>query len=481
MSRILIADDDDNLRYSFRRVLDGRGYTLVEATNGREAVELTRTEQPDVVVMDVRMPLLDGLEAFQQIKHFAPAVPVIIMTGYGTTETAIEATKRGAFDYILKPFEVSEMAALIRRALEHEGERSSLNDLAVATPAEPPRSQLIGSSKAMQRVYKAVGQVAESDVAVLLLGETGTGKELVARTIHEHSKRSHGPFVAINCAAIPETLIEGELFGHEKGAFTGADQKKTGLLRAATFGTVFLDEISEIPPSAQAKLLRFLQEGEIIVLGSDKPVQLDVRVVAASNRDLDEEVKRGRFREDLFYRLNAMSLTLPPLRERLEDLEGLVAFFVHLFNIEHKKSFSQVSGKAIELLKQRPWRGNVRELKNLTRKAVIVGQGLVLLPEHFFSESFTDATAAEAALPPSMELLLAQLVDGLIKRQQPLLPTVERMIIDNVYQRVGGNQVQAAKVLGVSRNTLRHRLEKWGITVRAAVKPVVTGSSGQDS
>ncbi|MBW2525272.1 MAG: sigma-54-dependent Fis family transcriptional regulator [Deltaproteobacteria bacterium] len=473
MSRILIADDDGNLRYSFQRMLDGRGYTFIEAADGREAVEQTRSERPDVVVMDVRMPMMSGLEAFEEIKSIDPAVPVIIMTAYGTTETAIEAMKRGAFDYILKPFEVEDMGALISRALQRTRQHDESID--VELPAEQPkrrRGQLIGSSRAMQRVYKAVGQVAESDVTVLILGETGTGKELVARTVHDHSRRSEGPFFAINCAAIPESLIEGELFGHEKGAYTGADQRKTGLLQAAAGGTVFLDEISEIPLGAQSKLLRFLQEGEILMLGSDKPVRIDARVIAASNRDLQAEVAAGRFRDDLFYRLNAVTITVPPLRERQEDLEGLVAHFVHLFNAEQDKAFGQVSGEAIAMLRSRRWPGNVRELKNLTRKAVIVGQGPLLLPEHFFSESFdrvegdgSEAGAGSAAAAaPSVEQLVRHAVDMLRAEDRvDLLPRINRIIVDYVYRLVDGNQVRAAKVLGISRNTLRSRLEKYGI------------------
>ncbi|MBI4701805.1 MAG: sigma-54-dependent Fis family transcriptional regulator [Deltaproteobacteria bacterium] len=476
MSRILIADDDDNLRYSFRRMLEGKGFSFIEASDGREAIAQAKQERPDVIVMDVRMPVLSGLEAFEEIKRALPEVPVIIMTAYGTTETAIEAMKRGAFDYIVKPFEVEEMRALISRALERGQDEAQGLDLGRPAQEPHPRPGLIGSSRAMQRVYKAVGHVAGSDVAVLLLGETGTGKELVARTIHEHSPRQGGPFLAINCAAIPETLIEGELFGHERGAYTGAEQRKIGLLQSAAGGTVLLDEISEMPPSAQAKLLRFLQEGEILMLGGERPVHVDTRVIAASNRELGAEVARGQFRDDLFYRLNVVSIIVPPLRERLDDLEALVAHFVCRFGAEHGKSFARVSGRAIALLKARRWPGNVRELMHVTRRAVIVGHGPVLLPAHFFPETLDDlgdgTAQPDLEVPSGAEQLLRQLVDLL--RARPgvrLLPTLERLAIDYVYQQAGGNQVQAARPLGITRNTLRSRLEKYDIGLRPAEEP----------
>jgi DNA-binding NtrC family response regulator len=477
MSRILIADDDDNLRYSFQRMLDGRGYTFIEAADGNEAVEKARLESPDVVVMDVRMPGMSGLDAFEQIKRFAPELPVIVMTAYGTTETAIEAMKRGAFDYTLKPFDVEEMGALIARALKRGRGRAREEDIGLLHDGSAASGhRLVGSSRAMQRVYKAVGLVAESDVHVLILGETGTGKELVARAIHDHSKRGSGPFLAINCAAIPEPLIEGELFGHEKGAFTGADHAKKGLLSAASGGTVFLDEISEIPLPAQAKLLRFLQDGEVIRLGGEIPIKPDVRVIAASNRSLRREVAQGSFREDLFYRFNAMAITLPPLRDRLEDLEALVAHFVSRFNEEHHKSFSQISGKAIAMLRERPWRGNVRELENLTRKAVIVGQGPVLIAEHLFPAAFAGAEPEVAAPAPSepapgLDGLLSHLVDLLLADDNlPLLPTLERMLIAQALERTAGNQVQAARLLGISRNTLRSRMDRHGVRAPAGAR-----------
>jgi DNA-binding NtrC family response regulator len=463
MSVILIADDDDNLRYSFQRMLDGKGYTFLEAQDGVEAVEQVQDGHPDVVVIDVRMPRMDGLTAFEEIKRIAPNTPVIIMTAFGTTELAIEAMKRGAFDYTLKPFDVEEMCAIVERAL-----RSGSTEASAELPPEqaPPRPhQLVGSSRAMQRVYKAIGQVAESDVHVLVLGESGTGKELVSRAIHEHSSRGTRPFIAINCAAIPESLIESELFGHEKGAFTGATDRKAGLLQACEDGTVFLDEIVELPHAAQAKLLRFLQEGDIIRLGGDAPIKLNVRVIAACNTDLREAVSKQLFREDLYYRLNMMSISLPPLRERLDDLDELVAFFVNRFNARYGKDFSRISAEVIHLLREHPWPGNVRELQNLIRKAVIVGRGEVLHQQHLFPATLQPA---EAGVEPARDLdgTIDRLVELLLStgeglERPPLIPTMERLIITRVLERVQGNQVRAAKLLGISRNTLRNRIEKF--------------------
>ncbi len=473
--RILIADDDHNLRYSFQRTLDGRGFEFIEAADGEEAIEKVRNERPDVVVMDVRMPGMGGLEAFERIKEIAPGLPVIIMTAYGTTDTAIEAMKRGAVDYTLKPFDVAEMEAMIARAVQQSGalrgEASvSFEPLIEDTAAPDHRhvKRLVGSSRAMQQVYKAIGQVAETDVNVLLLGESGTGTELVANAIHEHSRRVNQPFTAINCAAIPESLIESELFGHDRGAFTGATHRRLGILQACDGGTVFFDEIGEMPSATQTKLLRFLQEGEILQLGDEAPVRVDVRVIAATNQDLKTAVSAGRFRGDLFFRLDAVSIAMPPLREHIEDIEELVAFLVHRFNDEFGKEFTQIAGLAIEKLRERAWPGNVRELENVIRKAVIIGQGEVLLTDHLFDAPDPrggDGGAArrkQRASAMAMDEVIDTIIDRLGKQSPPgLLHTLDRLLVERVLQRVDGNQVRAARLLGISRTTLRSRLERY--------------------
>jgi DNA-binding NtrC family response regulator len=483
MGLILIADDDQNLRYSFQRMLEGKGYSFVEASDGQEAVARVQRDQPDVVVMDVRMPRMDGLAAFEEIKRLDPGLPVIIMTAFGSTEVAIEAMKRGAFDYTLKPFNVDEMCAMLERALKVAGQRSGAERL---PPDQPPArpNQIVGSSRAMQRVYKAIGQVAESDVHVLIQGESGTGKELVAWAVHEHSQRASKPFIPINCAAIPENLIESELFGHERGAFTGAVDRQSGLLQAAEGGTVYLDEILELPPPAQAKLLRFLQEGEVIRLGSNAPIKLDVRVIASSNTDLREAVARRRFREDLLFRLNAMSITLPPLRDRLEDLAELVAHFVNRYNARHGKGFTQISAQVIKELRAHSWPGNVRELENMIHKAVIVGQGEVLLVEHLYPETFaladrTPATPAAEQAEDELQVLVDRLIDACQRQSElALMPTLERLVVTRVLEQVQGNQVQAARLLGISRNTLRNRIERFDLQKDVRVR--AGGKEGEE-
>ena len=470
MSLLLIADDDANLRYSFRRMLEGTGYDFIEAEDGLQAVERVKETRPDVVVMDVRMPRMDGLSAFEEIKRIAPGVPVIIMTAYGSTELAIEAMRMGAFDYTLKPYNVDEMRDMVARAIRvarEAGGDAAAPPIDDAAPGTPRPNQIVGSSRAMQRVYKATGQVTETDVPVLIQGESGTGKELVARAIHEHSGRAHKPFVAINCAAIPENLIESELFGHEKGAFTGAADRNAGLFKACDSGTVFLDEIIEVPLLAQAKLLRFLQGGEVLRLGSASPELLDVRVIAASNIDLKTAVERRMFREDLFYRLNALTIALPPLRDRLEDIEELTAYFVSRFNARYEKAFNRVSGALLAKLRAYSWPGNVRELENVVRRAVVVGRGDTLLPDHLAPDTFASPGAESSAAGEHRQLQLEALVERVIDSHEgggrPLLPALEELIITRVLARVDGNQVKAARLLGISRNTLRNRIEKFGL------------------
>jgi two-component system response regulator AtoC len=470
MSLILIADDDKNLRYSFKRAIEREGFQCVEAKNGREAVERVAQDRPQVVVMDIRMPEMDGLKAFLAIKKIASDLPVIIMTAYGTTETAIEAMKRGAFEYILKPFNLNDMLVLIARAIaQNSDDVTQWVDLKqpLGAPAEV-KNQLVGSSLAMQKVFKAIGQLAESDIPVLISGESGTGKELVARTIHAYSKRKGAPFLPINCAAIPDSLFESELFGHEKGAFTGAEQPKMGLLQTCDKGTVFLDEVTEIPFSAQAKLLRFLQEGEFIRIGDEKPVRVDVRVVAASNVNLKDAVDGKTFREDLFYRLNAASIALPPLRDRPEDLEETVSYFVSRFNKTSGKHFARISKQAIEALWTYDWPGNVRELENVIRRAVVVGHGDTLQREHLFPDTLDSLDKTDESLDEQLReqirTTVIRCLDMTEEENYPLLiPLMEQVIIAEVLERVGGNQVRAAQVLGISRNTLRSRIEKFGL------------------
>jgi DNA-binding NtrC family response regulator len=333
LSTILVIDDDDPLRKSFEKLLIEEGYEVKSAPSGESGLALIRAKVPDLVILDMRLPGMNGLETFQTIHDFEPKLPVIIMTAYGTTETAIEATKMGAFDYILKPFDIPDMLSQIRQALDAGRFMRSPVEMNTA-PEKSSREALIGRSKSMQDVYKAIGRVSSTDATILLRGESGTGKELVARAIYHHSLRASKPFLIINCVAIPETLLESELFGYEKGAFTGASYRRVGKVEQANRGTLFLDEIGDMPFSIQSKILRLLQEKSIERLGGRETIPVDARIIAATNRDLETALTEGRFREDLYYRLKVVTIWLPPLRERTSDIPLLVDFFLSRYAAE---------------------------------------------------------------------------------------------------------------------------------------------------
>jgi len=376
----VIVDDDAQLRQSFVKLLTDEGHTIHAAKTGEEGVILAEKEQPGLVIMDVRLPGMSGLEAFQVIHNKQPKVPVIIMTAHGTTETAIEATRMGAFDYVLKPFEVPHMLSLIEHALEAGRlmrSRVQMDASSAATDGEA----LIGRSNSMQEVYKAIGRVASTDATVLIRGESGSGKELVARACYQYSLRAEKPFSVINCVAIPDTLLESELFGYEKGAFTGAAQRRVGKIEQAHGGTIFLDEIGDMPFSTQSKILRLLQERSIERLGGRQPISVDVRIIAATNRDLEKALEEEKFREDLYYRLKVVTLRLPPLRERKEDIPLLADYFLHRFSVEMGIDNPGMTGETKTALSGFPWPGNVRELANTIQKALIFSRGVPIGPE----------------------------------------------------------------------------------------------------
>ncbi|MFN3477694.1 MAG: sigma-54-dependent transcriptional regulator, partial [Candidatus Methylomirabilales bacterium] len=360
--RILIVDDEESIRFTLKKALEGEGYGVILAKDGEEGVRMALEASVDLALLDVRLPRLDGLAALTKIKERRPSLPVIMMTAYGTLPIAIEAMKRGAYDYITKPFDVEELSLLVGRAFEVQALVEEVSRLRENLQGQFDFGGVVGQSQGMQEVFKLIGKVAGSDVTVLLLGESGTGKELIARAIHYHSRRFGRPFVAVNCAAIPKELLESELFGHEKGAFTGATALKRGKFELAEGGTIFLDEVGDMDLSLQAIILRVLQEHEIERVGGEGPIPVDVRIIAASNQDLKAAVERKAFREDLFYRLNVMTITLPPLRERKEDIPLLVDHFLKQYakgQGEEPKIFSR---EAMELLYQYDWPGNVREL-----------------------------------------------------------------------------------------------------------------------
>ena len=398
-------------------------------------------------------------------------MPVIIMTAFGTTDTAIEAMRLGAFDYILKPFELEEISELVAKGLE----ANKLMKRAVAIPALfeslEDSDQIIGKSKVMQEVYKLIGQVAESDVTVLIRGESGTGKELVARAIYQHSQRINSPFLAINCAAIPETLLESELFGHEKGAFTGASKRRIGKFEQCHQGTILLDEVGDMTLSTQAKILRVLQEGEFERIGGNETIKVDVRVLASTNRKLEELIKEGKFREDLYYRLKIMAIVLPPLRERKEDIQELTEYFFHLYNRQLGTQVSYIDPSIFNKLLSYTWPGNVRELANTIKRGLILSKGDVLTVEDmiFDTEGGTTSFANEEELERNLNKMLDPLFSDILRfwgtgLHSNLLEKVEKFLIQKALAETGENQVQAAKLLGISRNTLRHRIEKYRLS-----------------
>jgi nitrogen regulation protein NR(I) len=471
---ILIIDDDAQLRNSFEKVLSMENHTVRSAATGEAGVESVSEEAPDLVIVDLRLPGMDGLRTFQKIQEMEPKLPVIIMTAYGTTETAIEATKLGAFDYVLKPFDIPDMLAMIQKALAAGRLMRSpvhMDELG----QEPGADVICGRSKAMQEVYKAIGRVAPTDATVLIRGESGTGKELVARAIYQHSARRNRPFLVINCVAIPETLLESELFGYEKGAFTGAVNRRVGKIEQANGGTIFLDEIGDMPFSIQSKILRLLQEKSIERLGGRSPIPVDVRVIAATNRDLEAALADGRFREDLYYRLKVVTLTLPPVRERGGDIPILADYFLKRFMKEMNLNCPGISDAAMAALEKYSWPGNVRELANTIQKALIFSRGAPIGADEIMQ--VVRGTAAADA--PATELddeqvrhwirsvLQASVGDNVFN---DMADRFAKHLISEALNITGGNRSQAARLLGLSRPTLLAKIDKYGIKIETAVK-----------
>lgn len=468
MERILIVDDDLSLCHFLTKALSQKGYQVITCHSGREALDVVRGQETDLILLDNKLPDRNGLEILKEIKRDHPKVSVIIMTAFGTTGTAIEAMRFGAFDYILKPFELDEISELVAKGLEAH----QLMKRAVAIPAlseyKEDSDQIIGKSKVMQEVYKLIGQVSESDVTVLIRGESGTGKELVARAIYQHSRRRDRPFLAINCAAIPETLLESELFGYEKGAFTGANKRRIGKFEQCDKGTILLDEIGDMSLSTQAKILRVLQEGEFERIGGNETVKVDVRVLTSTNRKLDELIKQGTFREDLYYRLKIMSITLPPLREHKEDIKELAEYFFHLYNRQLGTNVSHIDPSMFEKLVSYSWPGNVRELANTINRSLILCKGEVMTAEDIIFDVEGEATsfANEEELENTLAKMLAPLFTDILRLwgrdlHSNLLEKIEKLLVQKALAETKGNQVQAAKLLGISRNTLRNRIEKY--------------------
>jgi len=474
MGHILIVDDDAQLRQSFEKLLNAEGHTIKTAASGEAAISLVQAAVPDLVIMDVRMPGMSGLEAFRAIHEIEPKLPVIIMTAFGTTDTAIEATKLGAFEYVLKPPEIPDILALISQALEAGRFMRSRVELDVA-PDTTTADAIIGKSKPMQEVYKAIGRVAPTDATVLIRGDSGTGKELVARAIYQHSLRAAKPFLIINCVAIPETLLESELFGYEKGAFTGAVNRRVGKFEQAHGGTVFLDEIGDMPFSIQAKILRLLQERSIERLGGREPIPVDVRIIAATNRDLEAALAQGRFREDLYYRLKVVTLWLPPLKERAQDITLLAEYFLARFANEMSLGNPGITAEAKLLLQNYPWPGNVRELANAMQKALIFSRGYPIDPDDVSRAIGGESLAREAGDQQTDETVRQWVRQTLTAGEgkdvfETCMDHFASLIISEALDLTGGNRSRAAKLLGISRPTLLSKIDKYRLKLETSVK-----------
>jgi two-component system, NtrC family, nitrogen regulation response regulator GlnG len=466
--RILIADDEDSLRWVLEKSLRQAGYEISTAKDGDGALRAFEAEPFDLVFLDIRMPGMDGLTALAKLRELSGDAHVIVMTAHGTMETAIQAMQRGAYDYLAKPFDLDEVLLLTERAMQARRLTQEVARLRTGLAEVKEFSALIGRHPRMQELYKAIGRIAGSDVTVLLRGESGTGKELVARAVHHYSRRSGRTFVAVSCAAIPATLLESEMFGHERGAFTDAKERRLGKFELAQGGTLYLDEIGDMPVELQTKLLRALQERTIERVGGHESIRVDVRVIAATNRDLETAMREGGFREDLYYRLNVVTLNLPPLRERRRDVPLLVEHFL----AKHAEELGDrgVAPEALDRLVGHEWPGNVRELENVIQRAMVLAQNGVILPEHLpiGPVSAAASVAVDATLEEIIERKLLECVRGLRERSNAnlydlIIGLVEKPLLRAVLRETTGNQVRAAQILGINRNTLRKKLTEHGI------------------
>lgn len=457
-SKILVVEDEANFRRLLSMVLSQEAYQVIAIDNGEEAVEIIQTEKIDLILMDNHLPKMSGLEAFKKIKAIDPEMLLILMTAYAGVDTAVEALKLGAFDYIVKPFDLNDLKALIRRTLELNLARKQGLDLApkIELPNADNKGRILTNSANMMELCRDIAKMSQTKTTVLIQGASGTGKELVAKTIHYHSTRSTGPFIKVNCGALPETLLESTLFGHEKGAFTGAYQRQVGLFERAHQGTLFLDEVGEMSAHLQVKLLRVIQEREFEPLGSSKSIKTDFRLITATNRNLQEMVETGLFRQDLFYRLNVMGLTLPPLRERQNDIMLLARYFANQFCIENNKELVDFSLNTVDILNQYSWPGNIRELSNAIERAVIMSNGLFIYPEDLPSQILENRKYLNL-VPRFPE----QDSSGMTLKEK--VKNYERELIINELKQHKGYREATAKSLGVSKRTLLYKMQEYDL------------------
>jgi len=454
--RILVVDDEVNARTALAELLRDEGYDVETAADAFKALGKLESFAPDAVLTDLKMPGMDGIELVKKIQAMEDAPAVVVMTAFGAVQSAVEAMRAGAAEYLTKPINFDELLVVLTRVLEHQRLRVDARRMRQRLSERVARQNIVGSSPPMQRVFEIIEQVAPSKATVLLTGESGTGKELVAAAIHERSPRAQGPFIKLHCAALAESLLESELFGHERGSFTGAVGRRDGRFQMADGGTLFLDEIGEISPSVQVKLLRFLQEHEFERVGGDQTIRVDVRIIAATNRNLAEQVSRGRFREDLYYRLNVVNIELPPLRDRKSDIAALSRFFLDRYARENSKALDGFAPETVELLLAYEWPGNVRELENAIERAVVMASGPLVEPRHL-PPAVRPAVKPASALPPVPGSTLADL---------------ERYAILETLASVGGSTSKAAEILGISVRTIQYRLHQYNAAPRSEIAAV---------
>jgi DNA-binding NtrC family response regulator len=452
--RILIADDEDVIRFVLHEALQKEGYEIEEAAHGEEAVLKVRNTSFDLVILDIKMPRMDGIEALKEIQKIDPGMPVVMITAYGNSKIAMQAVREGAYDYFNKPFDVNEIRIVIKRALERHRLQNQIERLETQLLQEYRFDRIIGTSPKIQEVFALINKVTTNDVTVLIGGESGTGKELVAQAIHYHSYRSKKPFVKVSCVAIPETLLESEMFGHERGAFTGAHQTKLGKFELAQAGTLFLDEIGDMPLSLQVKLLRVIQERELERIGGTKTIKMDIRLIASTNRNLAEAVKAQTFREDLYFRINVLPIYLPPLRERVDDIPLLVQHFIKYYNQKIGKNVKKVSDEVMKIFMDYPWPGNVRELENVIQRAIILSTGDAITPD---------------ILPPNLHVVplipeLSHITEDfslpMLERIQIITDKIEERMIRAALVKANLRRQETADLLGISRKSLHNKMQK---------------------
>jgi two-component system nitrogen regulation response regulator GlnG len=471
MAKLLFIDDEEDVRYSFGRIFNDPDVEVRAASSGEEGMRVVREFGPDLVIVDNRMgPGMNGLETLRKLREEHPKLLVIMLTAYGSTQTAIEAMKAGAYDYVLKPFDVPRMKDMVSKALKAARDMKHVVSFESDPEGGAPEQEIIGRHDSMVQVFKMVGQLASSDATALITGESGTGKELVARAIYHHSRRNQQLFLAVNCAAIPEQLLESELFGHERGAFTGAAVQRIGKFEQCHRGTLFLDEIGDMTPATQTKILRVLQSGTFERVGGNQQIKTDVRIIAATNKSLEQAVAAGEFREDLFYRLNVVRVRMPSLRDRREDIPLLIEHLLKRVSREQGLARRSISTSALRMLEKYHWPGNVRELENVVRRAFVVAKGPVVLPADLPLEVSGEAsgTGADTGMSARDAGDAAAMARSLFQwaRKDPknkVIPTIERELVIQALKETEGNQMQAARLLGITRATLRKRIQKFGI------------------